>query len=133
MKRTIKELQRRLEKKREQYNCQLIRQMQLDSTIQNTEKDIQQLEYTLHKLEDIQHGHHKRQTISNKNVTDFFTHISQVFDHLQHLLHRTFNYRMTCALIYARYRFSNRIHSPGQQYLSFETVLTYFKRERAMI
>ena len=30
------------------------------------------------------------------------------------------------------YQFKSRLHTPGREYLSFATILTYFKREREM-
>ena len=58
---------------------------------------------------------------------------SRFFDFLQHRLNLFVHYELACEIIFARYRFRSRSRTPGREYLSFATVLTYFKNERSMV
>lgn len=133
MKLTKQGIEESLNQKRQQLARQQSRREQMDNTIQHTENDIEQLEYALHELEEIQKGQHERRIIPNDQITTFFTHISQVFDDLQRRWHRQLNYKMTCMVIYARYQFRSRVRDPERQYLSPATVLSYFKHEREVV
>ena len=101
---------------------QAIRQERLNRTMQNTKDDIDQLIYALHELEEAEKGNHKRHTIPYNEVFSFFTRICRLFD-----------YRLTCLVIHAHYRFRSRTRAPGREYLSPGTILTYFKHEREMV
>ena len=133
MNQTKKNLEARLAHKKEQLAHQQERQLILESSIHNTQDDIEQLEYVLHKLDEMDKCHHKRRTITNDNVSFFFIHVSELFDYLQHRLHRRLDYKLTCTLLYARYRFRSRMRAPSRRFLRPATVLSYFKMEREMI
>ncbi|KAB4424254.1 hypothetical protein GAO02_17430, partial [Bacteroides thetaiotaomicron] len=89
--------------------------------------------YALHELEEAEKGNHKRHTIPYNEVFSFFTRICRLFDYLQHRCHKYFNYRLTCLVIHAHYRFRSRTRAPGREYLSPGTILTYFKHEWEMV
>ena len=133
MKQVLNELNQYLKLKKEHRAKQQDRLKRLQKTIQNTENDIQQIEYTLHQIEDARKNSRARKIVPNTQITDFFIRITQIFERVQHRLHHGLNYRIACMLIYGRYHIKSRTHLPGKEYLRFETVLTYFKRERTMI
>ena len=133
MKQAIDELKRSLLSKKEHRAKQQERMERLQTTIQNTENDIQQIEYTLHRIEDAGKNSRARKIIPYADITDFFIRITRIFERVQHRLRHGLNYRIACMLIYGRYHIKSRTRLPGKEYLRFETVLTYFKRERAMI
>ena len=112
---TKKDLETRLAHKKEQLAHQQERQLILESSIHNTQDDIEQLEYILHKLEEIDAGYYKRHTVSKEKVSSFFIHVSELFDYLQHRLHRRFDYKLTCILLYARYRFRSHVRVPSRR------------------
>ena len=85
------------------------------------------------ELEEAEKGNHKRHTIPYNEVFSFFTRICRLFDYLQHRCHKYFNYRLTCLVIHAHYRFRSRTRAPGREYLSPGTILTYFKHEWEMV
>lgn len=133
MKQKNKFIKERLKHKQKQLSMQAIRQERLNRTMQNTKDDIDQLIYALHELEEAEKGNHKRHTIPYNEVFSFFTRICRLFDYLQHRCHKYFNYRLTCLVIHAHYRFRSRTRAPGREYLSPGTILTYFKHEWEMI
>ena len=99
-----KVIEERLQRKREQCIHQKEKLEQMKCTMRKTEEEVEQLEYVLHE-----------------------------FDYLQHRLKLFFKYKLVCEVIFARYQFRSRSHVPGREYLSYATVLTYFKRERGMV
>ena len=129
MKQKNKFIKERLKHKQEQLSMQ----ERLNRTMQNTKDDIDQLIYALHELEEAEKGNHKRHTIPYNEVFSFFTRICRLFDYLQHRCHKYFNYRLTCLVIHAHYRFRSRTRAPGREYLSPGTILTYFKHEWEMV
>ena len=70
--------------------------------------------------------------IPNARVEEVFAYLCRVFEFLQHRLKLHFKYKLACEVIFAYYQFKSRLHTPGREYLSFATILTYFKRERGM-
>lgn len=133
MQQDIHYIKERLKRRKEQYVRQQIRCTELKQIMQHTVDDIEQMEYALHELEKAQQGERKQIIIPNERISDFFTHLSDLFDALQHRYQKHFNYRLTCLVIYARYKFESRIHIIGRKYLTAMTILTYFKSERNMI
>ena len=101
----------RLQRKRKQYIHQGEKIEQMKWTMQKTSEEIEQLEYVLSEMEHISDTHREPRVIPNDKVGDVFAYLCRVFEFLQHRL---------------------RSHTPGREYLSFATILTYFKRERGM-
>ena len=125
----IADIRSLIEDKKNRFAKQQARMEKLEQTMANTCNDIEQLEYTLRQMECAEAK--PRRVISRRRVSDFFIHASEVFDYLQHRLHRTLNYVWFCLVLYARYSFENRkIDHP---LLSPTTVLGYFKRERNFV
>ena len=100
--------------------------------MQNTSEEIEQLESVLSEMEHISDTHREPRVIPNDKVGDVFAYLCRVFEFLQHRLKLHFKYKLACEVIFARYQFQSRSHTPGREYLSFATILTYFKRERGM-
>ena len=122
-----------LKRKKEQLLHQEEKLEELQRTIQDTKSQIEQLEYIRDKQQQLSKERQKQRVIPYSQVHDFFRHLCQVYEYLEHRFHSHFKYKMACLLIFARYRFQSRSHSPGREYLSFTTVLTYFKNERGMV
>ena len=118
----------RLQRKREQYIHQGEKIEQMKCTMQNTSEEIEQLEYVLSEMEHIADVNR----VPNARVEEVFAYLCRVFEFLQHRLKLHFKYKLACEVIFARYQFKSRLHTPGREYLSFATILTYFKRERGM-
>lgn len=127
---TVKE---RLQSKREQLIHQNEKLEQMKCTIQNTEEEMKQLEYLQSEMEHLEKANREAREIAYDKVRDAFACFSRMFDYLHRRLHQTFKYKLACEVICSRYKFRSRSHSPGQKYLSFATVLAYFKRERGMV
>ena len=133
MSKGIEIIKDRLQRKREQYIRQEEKIEQMKCTMQNTSEEIEQLEYVLSEMEHILDTHREPRVIPNDKVGDVFVYLCRVFEFLQHRLKLHFKYKLACEVIFARYQFQSRSHTPGREYLSFATILTYFKRERGMI
>ncbi len=128
----IQALKACLQRKKEQHVCQRERLERMKCAMQNSEKEIEQLEYVLNELQHLSDTGREPRTVSRDEVEDYFKRFCRVFDCLQHRLQQHFKYRLACELIFARYRFRSRSQTPGREYLSFATVLAYFKRERGI-
>ena len=126
---TVKE---RLQLKRKQLIHQNEKLEQMKCTIQNTEEEVKQLEYLQSEMEHLEKANREAREIAYDKVRDAFACFSRMFDYLHRRLHQTFKYKLACEVIFARYQFQSRSHTPGREYLSFATILTYFKRERGM-
>ena len=100
--------------------------------MQNTDEEIKRLEHVLCEMERISDTHREPRVIPHVKVGDVFAYLCRVFEFLQHRLKLHFKYKLACEVIFARYQFKSRLHTPGREYLSFATILTYFKRERGM-
>ena len=122
----------RLQRKRKQYIHQGEKIEQMKCTMQNTSEEIEQLEYVLSEMEHIEDVNRAPRVVSNARVEEVFAYLCRVFEFLQHRLKLHFKYKLACEVIFARYQFKSRLHTPGREYLSFATILTYFKRERGM-
>ena len=118
----------RLQRKRKQY----IHQGEKIEPMQNTGEEIEQLEYVLNEMEHIADVNRAPRVIPNARVEEVFAYLCRVFEFLQHRLKLHFKYKLACEVIFAYYQFKSRLHTPGREYLSFATILTYFKRERGM-
>ena len=105
---------------------------QMKCTMQNTGEEIEQLEYVLNEMEHIADVNRAPRVIPNARVEEVFAYLCRVFEFLQHRLKLHFKYKLACEVIFAYYQFKSRLHTPGREYLSFATILTYFKRERGM-
>ena len=102
--------------------------------MQKTEEEIEQLEYVLNEIEHIERSKREPRVIPNDQDKECTLHLfCREFDYLQHRLKLFFKYKLVCEVIFARYQFRSRSHVPGREYLSYATVLTYFKRERGMV
>ena len=121
-----KVIEERLQRKREQCIHQKEKLEQMKCTMRKTEEEVEQLEYVLHEIEHIEKSKREPRVIPNAEI-------SNEFDYLQHRLKLFFKYKLVCEVIFARYQFRSRSHVPGREYLSYATVLTYFKRERGMV
>ena len=125
-------IKERLQHKREQYMHQKEKSEQMKCTMQNTGEEIEQLEYVLNEMEHIADVNRAPRVIPNARVEEVFAYLCRVFEFLQHRLKLHFKYNLACEVIFAYYQFKSRLHTPGREYLSFATILTYFKRERGM-
>ena len=105
---------------------------QMKCTMQNTDEEIKRLEHVLCEMERISDTHREPRVIPHVKVGDVFAYLCRVFEFLQHRLKLHFKYKLACEVIFAYYQFKSRLHTPGREYLSFATILTYFKREREM-
>ena len=123
----------RLQRKRKQYIHQGEKIEQMKCTMQNTGEEVEQLEYVLHEIEHIEKSKREPRVIPNAEISNVFASLCREFDYLQHRLKLFFKYKLVCEVIFARYQFRSRSHVPGREYLSYATVLTYFKRERGMV
>ena len=117
----------RLQRKRKQYIHQGEKIEQMKCTM-----EIEQLEYVLNEMEHIADVNRAPRVIPNARVEEVFAYLCRVFEFLQHRLKLHFKYKLACEVIFAYYQFKSRLHTPGREYLSFATILTYFKRERGM-
>ena len=97
------------------------------------QEEVEQLEYVLHEIEHIEKSKREPRVIPNAEISNVFASLCREFDYLQHRLKLFFKYKLVCEVIFARYQFRSRSHVPGREYLSYATVLTYFKRERGMV
>ena len=88
------------------------------------------IEYVLHEIEHIEKSKREPRVIPNAEISNVFASLCREFDYLQHRLKLFLKYKLVCEVIFARYQFRSRSHVPGREYLSYATVLTYFKRER---
>ena len=120
----------RLQRKRKQYIHQGEKIEQMKCTMQNTGEEIEQLQYVLNEMEHIADVNRAPRVIPNARVEEVFAYLCRVFEFLQHRLKLHFKYKLACEVIFAYYQFKSRLHTPGREYLSFATILTYFKRER---
>ena len=107
--------------------------MSPSANLEHTEKEIKQLEYALEVMESAEKAGRKRRVIAHDKIKEYFASFSRFFDFLQHRLNLFVHYELACEIIFARYRFRSRSRTPGREYLSFATVLTYFKNERGMV
>ena len=119
----------RLQRKRKQYIHQGEKIEQMKCTMQNTGEE---MEYVLNEMEHIADVNRAPRVIPNARVEEVFAYLCRVFEFLQHRLKLHFKYKLACEVIFAYYQFKSRLHTPGREYLSFATILTYFKRERGM-
>ena len=126
-------IKERLHKKKKQLQLQQERLAELQKTVSNTENEIEQLKYVLAELARIEEQHREPRVIPNYQILDLFKTLSMMFEYLQRRLHVHFKYDLVCHVIYARYQFQSRSKTPGREYLSFATVMAYFKRERGMV
>lgn len=133
MSKIIKEAQKHLQQKREKYRRQEEKMEEMKCTMQHTETEIKQLEYALEVMESAEKAGRKRRMIAHDKIKEYFASFSRFFDFLQHRLNLFVHYELACEIIFARYRFRSRSRTPGREYLSFATVLTYFKNERGMV
>ena len=127
-----KVIEERLQRKREQCIHQKEKLEQMKCTMRKTEEEVEQLEYVLHEIEHIEKSKREPRVIPNAEISNVFASLCREFDYLQHRLKLFFKYKLVCEVIFARYQFRSRSHVPGREYLSYATVLTYFKRERGM-
>ena len=132
MSKRTKEAQKHLQQKREQYHRQEEKIEEMKCTMQHTEEEIKQLEYVLEVMKSAEKGR-KGRVITHDKIKEYFASFSRFFDFLQHRLNLFVHYELVCEIIFARYRFRSRSRTPGREYLSFATVLTYFKNERSMV
>ena len=123
MSKGIENIKERLQRKREQYIRQEEKIEQMKCTMQNTSEEI----------EHIEKSKREPRVIPNAEISNVFASLCREFDYLQHRLKLFFKYKLVCEVIFARYQFRSRSHVPGREYLSYATVLTYFKRERGMV
>lgn len=121
-----------LQRKTLRHARQKQRMEQLQLSMQNTESEIEQLQQCLEIIEHMSEANRKPKVIPNNKIAAVIKALCGVFDFLQHRLHTQFKYQLACLLIDARYKFKSRLQTPGREYLSFETIMTYFKRERGM-
>ena len=133
-----KVIEERLQRKREQCIHQKEKLEQMKCTMRKTEEEVEQLEYVLHEIEHIEKSKREPRVIPNAEISNVFASLCREFDYLQHRLKLaseliTSKYKLVCEVIFARYQFRSRSHVPGREYLSYATVLTYFKRERGMV
>ena len=133
MSKGIEIIKDRLQRKREQYIHQEEKMEQMKCTIQNTDEEIKQLEYVLSEMKRRSDMHRESRVIPNAKVGEVFVYLCRVFEFLQHRLKLHFKYRLACEVIFARYQFQSRSHTPRREYPSFATILIYFKRERGMM
>lgn len=129
----IKLIEEHLHKKEMQLHMQQERLEEIEKTVSNTESEIEQLKYVLGELYRIEKTHRQPRIIPNTETLELFKSLNQMFEYLQKRLHIHFKYDLVCHLIFARYQFQSRSKTPGREYLSFATVMTYFKRERGMV
>lgn len=132
MSKGIETIKDRLQRKRELYIHQEEKMEQMKCTMQNTDEEIKRLEHVLCEMERISDTHREPRVIPHVKVGDVFAYLCRVFEFLQHRLKLHFKYKLACEVIFAYYQFKSRLHTPGREYLSFATILTYFKRERGM-
>ena len=132
MSKGIETIKDRLQRKRELYIHQEEKMEQMKCTMQNTDEEIKRLEHVLCEMERISDTHREPRVIPHVKVGDVFAYLCRVFEFLQHRLKLHFKYKLACEVIFAYYHFKSRLHTPGREYLSFATILTYFKRERGM-
>lgn len=128
----IETIKDRLQRKREHYIHQEEKMEQMKCTMQNTGEEIEQLEYVLSEMEHISDMHREPRLILKAKVGDVFAYLCRVFEFLQHRLKLHFKYKLACEVIFARYQYQSRSHTPRREYQSFVTILTYFIRERGM-
>ncbi len=129
----IRLVKERLQRKKKQLRKQQKRAEEIKITVENTESEIEQLKYVLDKLYQMQKTHRQPKVISNNRIFDFFKLINQMYEMLQHRLRVRFKYKLVYHVLFARYRFQSRSKTPGREFLSFATVVAYFKRERGMV
>lgn len=129
----IELIKERLQIKEKQLQRQQKKAEEIKNTVENTEHEIQQLKYVLDKLYQMQKTHRQPKIIPNNSIFDFFKLINQMYEMLQHRLRVRFKYKLVCHVLFARYQFQSRSKTPGHEYLSFATVMAYFKRERGMV
>ena len=127
---TEEDLEELITQKEERLARQQVRQEELQRNIDNNRNNIEQLKYTLQKIKQVRKAHRPSTFIPHQQISDFFTRISRLYDHLLHRLHRSFNYTWFCLVINARYCFESRSQTAGRRLLTPGTILTYFKRER---
>lgn len=133
MSKRIKEIKEHLQRKQNKYHQQHDKMEEMKCTMQNTEEEIKQLEYVLGEMERMEKARCKRRVITHDKIKEYFAFFSYFFDFLRRRLKLFIHYELACELIFARYKFQSRSRTPGREYLSFATVLTYFKRERGMV
>lgn len=122
----------RLEEKKEQYNRQVERAEEIALSMQKTNDEMNQLKYTLEVMERIEKADRKRRVIRHEDIRKFMADIKEEYDYLLRRFHLPLTYQLACEVIYARYLIESRTRTPGHEYLSYETILTYFKQERGM-
>lgn len=123
-------LKQRLERTRQRYVRQQERLEVLQAGMQKNRENIEQMEYALQMIERFEKEHRKPRVIRYDDVKDFFIYASSVYDSLQCRLHVHLNYHYFCSILYLRYMFEGRARAGQRRYLSFISVLSYFKRER---
>lgn len=131
---TAEDLKNRIADRKERYTKQQARREKLEQTMENTRNDIEQLEYTLAQMERAAKRSRNAAAqpsrfVPRERIASFFARVSRFFDHLQHRLHRSLNYRFYLVLC-SRYTFQGHLKSVERCRLTLATVLGYFKRER---
>jgi len=121
-----------LQRKREKYIRQKEKMEQMKCTLENAEEEIKQLEYAIGEMEHMSEVNREPRVIPNSKVREEFIYLSQMFELLEQRFKQYFKYKLTFEVIFARYQFQSRFHTPGLEYLSLITILTYFKLERGM-
>jgi hypothetical protein len=127
---TKRDLEQRLELTKLRYERQEIRLYVLLQSMQNNRDNIKQIEYALLVMERVSTQRRRHRIIPNAEILDFITYASCVYDRLQSHLHKHLNYSYFCSVICCRYLFESRRHIPGRRFLNYNSVLSYFKRER---
>lgn len=133
MMKIIKDIQKHLQQKKEQYQRQEEKVEEMKCTMQHTEDEIKQLEYALEEVERMETAACKPKVVAHDKIKECFAFLSRFFDFLCRRLNLFVHYELACEIIFARYRFRSRSRTPGKEYLSFATILTYFKNERSMV
>lgn len=141
---SVEDVEARLEDKKRRHLRQVERMQKLEQTMQNTNNDIEQLEHTLREMkraaaiaknterDTATETKRKRRPriIPHDRVPAFITYATHVFDYLQHRLRRTLNYVWFCLSLCSRYLLESRTKRPGHRYLTPNTILGYFKKEK---
>lgn len=130
---TAEDLKNRIADRKERYAKQQVRREKLEQTMENTRNDIEQLEYTLAQMERTAKRSRNAAVqpsrfVPREHIASFFARVSRFFDHLQHRLHRSLNYRFYLVLC-SRYTFQSRLKGVERCRLTPATVLGYFKEE----
>lgn len=99
---------------------------------ETTFKERAVLIYIVHQAQMDKAGQGPRKTIIEcQDVYTFMKHASQTFDRLQHRMQITLRYAWFCQWLCTKYSIRRQRGGAEGDVLSAQTVLSYFKRERA--